>query len=116
MDTRRDFVYIDDVINCVMDAIDGKGAGTYHISSGRDFSIKELFEETLKSMNMDNKIEVKPRQPDDVFSILLDPARTKQDFGWEVEVPLSLGVEQTIEYYKNFGIEETYTHLKEVKV
>jgi UDP-glucose 4-epimerase len=41
MDTRRDFVFIDDLVAVVMKAIDGQGAsGYYHISSGSDFSIK----------------------------------------------------------------------------
>jgi len=27
--------------------------------------------------------EVKPKNPDDAFIILLDPSKTKKDFGWE---------------------------------
>lgn len=115
MDTRRDFVYIDDMIDCIMHAVDGKGNGTYHISSGADFSIKELFDATTKALNMDLVVEVKPRQPDDVFSILLDPSRTENEFGWKARVPLVEGVSKTIHYYNEHGIEETFTHLKEVK-
>lgn len=115
MDTRRDFVYIDDMIDCIMHAVDGKGNGTYHISSGSDVSIKELFDATTKALGMDIVVEVKPRQPDDVFSILLDPSRTESDFGWRAHVPLTEGVLKTIHYYKEYGIEETFTHLKEVR-
>lgn len=115
MDTRRDFVYIEDMIACIMNAVDGKGSGTYHISSGSDVSIKELFDATTKALGMDIEVEVKPRQPDDVFSILLDPSRTENDFAWKANVPLEEGVSKTIEYYKQYGIEETFTHLKEVK-
>lgn len=115
MDTRRDFVYVDDMIRCILQAIDGVGTGTYHLSSGSDYSIKELFDATTGSLGLDIDVEERPRQPDDVYSILLDPARTKSDFGWEVEVPLEQGVNDTIEYYKAFGIEETYTHLKTVE-
>ena len=115
MDTRRDFVYIDDMINCIMGAVDGKGHGTYHISSGKDFAIKELFDETLDALNIKMTVEVKPRQPDDVYSILLDPSKTIKEFGWQVKVPLHDGVSETIDYYQKHGIKETYTHLKEVK-
>ena len=115
MDTRRDFIYIDDMIECIMHAVDGKGEGTYHISSGSDFSIKELFDATTAALEMEIDVEVKPRQPDDVYSILLDPSRSEKDFGWKTEVPLVEGVKQTIEYYKEYGIEETFTHLKEIK-
>lgn len=115
MDTRRDFVYIDDMIDCIMLAVDGKGKGTYHISSGSDVSIKELFDATTAALDMKIAVEVKPRQPDDVYSILLDPSRTVNEFGWSAKVPLIEGVHQTIKYYQDYGIEETFTHLKEVK-
>jgi UDP-glucose 4-epimerase len=115
MDTRRDFVYIDDMVDCIMLAVDGKGKGTYHISSGSDVSIKELFDATTAALDMKITVEVKPRQPDDVYSILLDPSRTVNEFGWSAKVPLTEGVNQTIKYYQDYGIEETFTHLKEVK-
>jgi UDP-glucose 4-epimerase len=115
MDTRRDFVYIDDMIDCIIIAVDGKGKETYHISSGADVSIKELFDATTAALNMNIAVEVKPRQPDDVYSILLDPSRTVNEFGWSAKVPLIEGVSQTIKYYQDYGIEETFTHLKEIK-
>ncbi|MBM3468434.1 MAG: NAD-dependent epimerase/dehydratase family protein [Alphaproteobacteria bacterium] len=115
MDTRRDFVYINDMVDCIFYAIDGKGNGTYHISTGSDVSIKELFDATTSALEMNIAVEVKARQPDDVYSILLDPSRTSNEFGWKAKVPLIDGVKQTIKYYQEYGIEETFTHLKEVK-
>ena len=48
MNTRRDFIYVQDLVDCVVKAVDGTGrAGPYHISSGSDFSIKELFNATV---------------------------------------------------------------------
>jgi UDP-glucose 4-epimerase len=117
MDTRRDFIYVDDLVACVMKAIDGAGRkGAYHISSGSDYGIKELFDATVKalSMKLDKPVEVRPRQPDDTYTILLDPSETNKDFGWKVTTPLETGVDRAIAYYKEFGISQTYTHLKGV--
>ncbi len=116
MDTRRDFIYIDDLVACVIKAIDGKGQGPYHISSGSDFSIKELFDATINTLGikLDKEVEVRPRNPDDAFTILLDPSKTQKDFDWKVSTPLQKGVQKTIEYYKEYGIQETFTHLKQV--
>src|SRR5213076_1346214 len=51
VDTRRDFVYADDLVAVAMSAIDGGGdGGVYHVSSGADVSIKELFDATVKAM------------------------------------------------------------------
>jgi UDP-glucose 4-epimerase len=114
MDTRRDFVFIDDMIDAVELAIDGQGHGTYHLSSGGDVSIKELFDATVSAMgvDMDGPVEVRPRGEDDAFTILLDPSRTRDDFdGWTPDTPLGAGVAAAVAYYREFGIEQTYTHL-----
>jgi len=115
MDTRRDFVYIDDLVEVVIKAIYGKGGtGAYHISSGSDYSIKELFDATIKALDikLDNEVEVRPRNEDDVYTILLDPSRTNKDFEWKTSTPLEIGVKNAIDWYKENGITQTYTHLK----
>jgi len=118
MDTRRDFVFIDDLVAVVMKAIDGQGEpGYYHISSGSDFSIKELFDATVKALDikLDKEVEVRPRNPDDTYTILLDPSKTEQAFAWQVTTPLDEGVRAAIDWYKEHGITQTYTHLKNVE-
>lgn len=115
MDTRRDFVYVTDLIDVLEKAIDGVGGpGVYHVSSGADYSVQELFDATVASLGMqlDQPVEVRPRGPDDAYTILLDPARTEQDFTWRPSVALQDGVRDTIEYYQKFGITDTYTHLR----
>lgn len=115
MDTRRDFIYVSDLIDVVIQAVtEGKGHGYYHASSGSDFSIKELFEATVAALEteLDEEVEVRPRGEDDAFTILLDPSRIRQDFGWEPKTPLAEGVARAIDYYREFGITQTYTHLK----
>lgn len=114
MDTRRDFVYIQDLVDCVESAVAGKGQGYYHISSGGDVSIKELFDATLKALDitLEKDVEVRPRNPDDAFTILLDPSATARDFDWAASTPLEIGVKAAIEYYKQYGIEQTFTHLR----
>lgn len=115
MDTRRDFVFVSDLIAVLEKAIDGGGgAGAYHVSSGGDYSIQALFDATVAALGLrlEEPVEVRPRGPDDAFTILLDPSRTEQDFDWRTNVPLEQGVREAIEYYQRFGITDTYTHLK----
>lgn len=115
MDTRRDFVYVSDLVDVLVKAIDGGGrTGAYHVSSGGDYSIQELFNATISAMGitLDSPIEVRPRGEDDAFTILLDPSATNRDFEWRTSVPLETGVARAIEYYQTFGIRDTYTHLK----
>src|SRR5689334_10838619 len=118
MDTRRDFVFVDDLVSVAMKAIDGGGSsGVYHVSSGSDFSIKELFDATIAAMGieLDDEVEVRPRGADDAPSILLDPSKTEQDFDWAARTPLEEGVAKAVEYYRKHGVTETFTHLKSIE-
>jgi UDP-glucose 4-epimerase len=115
MDTRRDFIYVQDLIDLVVGALDGEGSGgAYHASSGADYSIKELFDATVSALALDPapEVEVRDRNPDDAFTILLDPSRTVEEFGWTPKTPLEEGVAAAIGYYRDRGITETYTHLR----
>ena len=58
------------------------------------------------------EVEVRERGEDDVFTILIDPSKTNQDFDWKVSTPLEDGIKAAIEWYKKFGITQTYTHLQ----
>ncbi len=117
MKTRRDFIYIDDLIDCVMYAVDGRGRGVYHISSGSDYSIKELFDATVAALGitLEKPVEERERNPDDAFTILLDPSRTTNEYGWKIKTPLKTGVARAIDYYKKCGISQTFTHLSQPK-
>jgi UDP-glucose 4-epimerase len=117
MDTRRDFMFVGDLIDLVERAVDGRGAsGVYHASSGSDSSIKELYDAVVEAIGMPpHDVEVRPRPPDDAFTILLDPSRTESEFDWRASTPLREGVAAAVEYYREYGVEETFTHLRIAK-
>jgi UDP-glucose 4-epimerase len=118
MDTRRDFVFVDDLVSVALKAIVGTGkSGIYHVSSGADVSIKELFDATVAAMGieLDGDVEVRPRNPDDAPSILLDPSKTEADFDWAARTSLDDGVVKAVEYYRDYGVTETFTHLKSLE-
>ena len=116
MDTRRDFIYVEDLIDLVEQAIDGAGAsGVYHASSGSDYSIKELFDATVAALGTRPapEVEVRDREPG---RRVHDPARPEPNPGrirLDARRRRSGRASRTaIDYYREFGIEETYTHLK----
>lgn len=115
MDTRRDFVFVQDLCKVVLKAVNGEGkSGVYHLASGGDFSIKELYEAVVDALGMPEKknVEVRPRGADDSFTILLDPTATNQMFNWKTETPLKDIVQAAVAWYKVNPIEQTFTHLK----
>ena len=113
-EARRDFVYVKDLARVVLRAVDGVGHGAYHFSSGKDIAIQELYNAVVEAMDVPGrpKAEVKALGPDDVFSILLDPSRTFQDFGDIEFTPLQETVSSAIKYYQQHGTLGEYTHLR----
>ena len=115
MDTRRDFLFVDDLVRIVLSALSGRGrSGIYHVSSGADLSIQQLFHATVKALGIspEPQVEVRPRGKDDAFTILLDPSHTHEEFDWKVSTPFETGVARAVGYYQRFGVERTFTHLK----
>jgi UDP-glucose 4-epimerase len=113
-EARRDFVFVKDLARVVLKACDGIGHGAYHFSSGKDVAIQELYDAVVNTMNIPGKpkAEVKALGPDDVFSILLDPSKTFQDFGEIQFTPIQDTVAEAIAYYKVHGTLGEYTHLR----
>ena len=113
VNTRRDFVFVDDLVQVVTKVVQGEGEpGYYHLSSGSDYSIRELYDAVAGALNIDQPVEERERGPDDAPTILLDPSKTQREFGWQATTPLQVGIAKAVEWYKVYGVGQTYTHLK----
>ena len=112
VNTRRDFVYIDDLVNIVCKAIDCDHVGVYHIATGSDYSIEEIYREVADACHSASQPQRLERGDDDVPSILLDPSKTINAFNYKCDYPLHEGIERAVTWYYKNGVGETYTHLK----
>lgn len=113
-DTRRDFIFINDLIDVVLKGLYSNKTGYYHVSTGKDYSVKELFTACLKALKIneyDVNVKYNERGKDDVYTILIDPTKTNNDFNWVASTDLEYGVSKAIEWYSNNEIKETFTHL-----
>lgn len=111
---KRDFIDVRDLAPVVIQAVDGKGSGAYHFSSGKDVSIIDLYKIVVKTMSL-------PQEPDYDYqenaaggppSILLDPSRTYADFDMPILSSIETTVQGAIDYYRQFGVAREVTHLK----
>jgi UDP-glucose 4-epimerase len=120
VDSRRDQMYVDDMMDLLTMAVKGIGRGPYHVGSGEDRPVKDMFDLIVEAMGieLDYEVEVRPRPEDDAATLLLDPSRTIEDFGWQPKVPMEEGIPKTIAWYRENEVGPTYTHLKaeELKV
>jgi len=77
----------------------------------------ELYDSVATSLGFSETPEPELREiaPDEAPSILLDPERTFRDFGQIEFTSLSETVSSAIKYYKEFGTDGEFTHLKAPK-
>jgi UDP-glucose 4-epimerase len=115
VDSRRDFVYIDDLCDLVMQAIGMEATGTYHVSTGRDYPIGELYDAVVGALDAYGGPDpaLVPRGADDAPTILLDPTETQRDFTWRATTDLDEGVERAVEWYRENPFDRTFTHLEQ---
>jgi UDP-glucose 4-epimerase len=113
MDSKRDYVFIDDLLDVVIKAINGIGkSGHYHVSSWKDYSILEIFNIIKSLLNKESEPVIHQPGNDDTPTISLDPSKTKTDFDWEVKTTIQGGLKKAIDWYIEKEIlPATYTHL-----
>lgn len=109
--SRRDFVFVDDMVSVAVKAAT-QGSGVYHVSTGTDYPIIDVYHAVKAALGVEAPPPAEPaRGADDVATLLLDPSRTKQEFGWEARTPLKDGIGHAVEWYRRHGVTETFTHL-----
>lgn len=115
-DTKRDFIYVSDVVSCIVAAIENRvlQQGVYHVSTGRETSILEVFRQVAAYLgkNPDQYIIPEEKDKDDVSNILLDNAETTTTLNWTPKVSLPEGMRPTLGWYDENQISDTYTHLE----
>lgn len=116
VNTRRCFIYVDDLIKLLIRAISGGGKRNYyHVASGNDNSIMEVFIEIGRALGLtgESVFEKRDRASHEVETLLLDPTETFEDFpGWAPKVPLEEGIKRSVEWYEENEVSEVYTHLR----
>jgi UDP-glucose 4-epimerase len=111
--TRRDMVYIQDLIEAVENAVmDTSLTGKFDICSGNPVTILDLYQEVafhLDATDIEPKVIPKPR--DDVAMMELDPTAARETLYLETNTPLADGVWEAVQWYDEHGVDQTFTHL-----
>lgn len=101
--TTRDYVYIDDVARANVAALASGGGQVFHIGSGREMPIAEIYEQVSLAMNTSLPLHRADARPGDLKRSALDCTKAKQLLGWEPQVPLAEGLRRTAEWFRASG-------------
>ncbi len=96
----RDMLHVGDVATANLAALERGAGGTYHVSTGIDVSVNELYRKL--AILTDYRLEPAhgPRRKGDVYRIALDNARARRELGWEPRISLEEGLSLTVDYFR----------------
>lgn len=101
--TKRDFIFIDDVIRGLLSIINSKkkGYNAYNLGTGKSTSILDLINLILNLSNKKIRIISKKNKirKNDVLDVYADITKMKSNFNWEPQITLKKGLEITYKHY-----------------
>lgn len=107
--STRDYLFISDAVEANLLALSGGDREMYHVSSGEETSLNELFcrlKQTIGSIP-EHKVTfelsplyAKPRLGE-IHRIALDPEKIQRDLGWTPRISLQDGLEQIVPYCRS---------------
>ncbi|MFC1788231.1 NAD-dependent epimerase/dehydratase family protein [Patescibacteria group bacterium] len=96
----RDFVYVDDVVRANMLAMQRSATGIFHIGTGKETSVVNIFKKIKKFTGSDLPERHGPAMVGEVMRSVLDCRKAKKGLGWQPRVKIDEGLKKTVEWFK----------------
>ena len=96
----RDYVFVDDVVEANIAAMKST-SGIYNIGTSVSTKTKELYNIISKITGIKVDISFHPPREGDIKANTLNNRLAKEILGWSPNVDLKIGMEKTIDYFKN---------------
>jgi UDP-glucose 4-epimerase len=101
----RDYVYVEDIAEANVLALDKGEGNAYNVGTGREITDDEIFEAVRDAVGVDMKPNYTDFRKGEVRHICLDASKMRRDLGWSAKVALETGIPKAVDYYrKKFGI------------
>ena len=97
---ERDFVYVSDVVQANLAAIDKGHGRTYNIGTGQQVSVARIYEMLQQITEFDQEPDYRPRRTGEVLHIALDSSRAEKELKWAPKVSLEEGLRRSVEYVR----------------
>ncbi len=103
-DMRRDFTYIDDIVQGVVAALDRPAPGhrVYNLGNNRAEPLLRFIEVIETALGRKAIVELKPMQKGDVKETFADIEDTSRDLGFRPTTPIDIGIPRFVEWYREF--------------
>jgi UDP-glucose 4-epimerase len=94
-ETVRDYLFIDDLSQACLRALENPTTGTFNLGSGVGHSLNEICRLTQEITGKPLNIHYRPARGVDVKAVVLDSTAFRQLFDWQPRVTLEQGISRT---------------------
>ena len=99
----RSFCYVDDLVEALIRLMDtpAEVTGPVNLGNPREFTIRELAEQTLATTGSSSTIDYRPLPPDDPARRRPDITLARQLLDWSPTTSLAEGLQPTVAYFQD---------------
>ena len=99
-DQERDFVYVGDVVEANIKALEQDENRTYNIGTGRGTSVNAITSRLVRLTGCDKAPRHEPFREGDVYKIYLDARKAREKLQWMPTIALDQGLALTVDYFR----------------
>ena len=85
----RDYIHVVDLalghVKALKKIEEKAGVCIYNLGTGNGYSVLDMVKAFSKACGKEIKYEIKPRRAGDIATCYADPAKAKEELGWEAE-------------------------------
>ena len=96
----REFLYVDDTVKAIIDAINVKESGPFNLGTGKETTVKELVETISMLVGFKGEIIWDSSKPNGQPRRFYDMSKFEKTFGYIPNTELNEGLKKTINWYE----------------
>lgn len=103
--TRRDYTYIDDIVDGVVRAVENcRGEHIYNLGNSDPVTLTEMIAALGEALGIEPRIERLPEQPGDVRQTYADITRASAELGYRPRTPFTEGLRRFVAWRRAEGL------------
>ena len=96
----RDFVYVDDVVEANIKAMDQTTNDVFNIGTGVATTVNVIYEQLAKATGFEGSAKRESSNPGEVYKIQLNNTKAREKLGWSPRVGRAQGLAETVASFR----------------